>query len=508
MALPSKLMLLSGLFYLFSYSSLVKAQQKYTNTNNNNNNYKYSYGSVDSRYFRHGDRRNEMVGGTCAEFIQINSLDQCCAQRDDDCYMVHYDTRCYCDVFCDRSKIPDNSDCCPDAGSVCSGVYDQIATTRKQAFESKDCFKDGSYVSNGGRIKDNCNECTCSNGKLECEKNACLVDVNLQDQINYSGEWRATNYSMFWGKTLDFGYKHRLGTKLPNREQRALVLDQKPIQTEYDFRNEPFMVNNGRRDLIRDQGNCAASWAFSTIDVATDRTAKMFEGKRGNESYSVQMLVSCAILPKNENGCSPAPVDIAWKFIENSNKVPNGKTVGGLVNEKCYPYESAESGFAPACQISSITEKIVCPSDNKPFNKPLLSSSPAYPLRVETANDIMEEIIKNGPVQVVFKVFSDFFMYKNGIYSKHPRAELPNVKDPYHSVKLLGWGTENGVDYWIAANSWGSSWGENGYFRIKRDDDDTEFGRHVYGGWGSRPINTKNKNTNLAKRIKNIQRRE
>jgi hypothetical protein len=70
---------------------------------------------------------------------------------------------------------------------------------------------------------------------------------------------------MFWGKTLDFGYKHRLGTKLPNREQRALVLDQKPIQTEYDFRNEPFMVNNGRRDLIRDQGNCAASWAFSTI---------------------------------------------------------------------------------------------------------------------------------------------------------------------------------------------------------------------------------------------------
>ena len=65
------------------------------------------------------------------------------------------------------------------------------------------------------------------------------------------------------------------------------------------------------------------------IDVATDRTSKMFEGKRGNESYSVQMLVSCAILPKNENGCSPAPVDIAWKFIENSNKVPNGKTVGG-----------------------------------------------------------------------------------------------------------------------------------------------------------------------------------
>ena len=55
----------------------------------------------------------------------------------------------------------------------------------------------------------------------------------------------------------------------------------------------------------------------------------MFEGKRGNESYSVQMLISCAILPKNDNGCSPATVDIAWKFIENSNTDSSGRSVGG-----------------------------------------------------------------------------------------------------------------------------------------------------------------------------------
>ena len=61
----------------------------------------------------------------------------------------------------------------------------------------------------------------------------------------------------------------------------------------------------------------------------------------------------------------------------------------------------------------------------------------------------MDEIIKNGPVQVVFKVYNDFFMYKNGIYSKHPKAEVINVKDPYHSVKVVGWGTENGIDYWV-----------------------------------------------------------
>lgn len=36
-----------------------------------------------------------------------------------------------------------------------------------------------------------------------------------------------------------------------------------------------------------------------------------------------------------------------------------------------------------------------------------------------------------------------------------------------HSVKIIGWGSENGVNYWIAANSWGNAWGENGYFKIK-----------------------------------------
>lgn len=47
------------------------------------------------------------------------------------------------------------------------------------------------------------------------------------------------------------------------------------------------------------------------------------------------------------------------------------------------------------------------------------------------------------------KVFDDFFMYKGGIYSKHPSAKVHNIQEPYHSVKVLGWGTENGVDYWV-----------------------------------------------------------
>lgn len=100
--------------------------------------YSHGYGISDSRYFRHGARHNEANGGTCSEFLTINGLGQCCAHRDDDCYMIHYDTRCYCDVFCDRHRVPDNSDCCPDAVETCSS--DSRPTERKFNFSLNPLF--------------------------------------------------------------------------------------------------------------------------------------------------------------------------------------------------------------------------------------------------------------------------------------------------------------------------------------------------------------------------------
>jgi len=60
-----------------------------------------------------------------------------------------------------------------------------------------------------------------------------------------------------------------------------------------------------------------------------------------------------------------------------------------------------------------------------------------------------------------FVVYSDFMNYKGGIYHY-----TSGVMQGGHAVKIVGWGIEHGIDYWICANSWGSKWGENGYFRI------------------------------------------
>jgi len=62
-----------------------------------------------------------------------------------------------------------------------------------------------------------------------------------------------------------------------------------------------------------------------------------------------------------------------------------------------------------------------------------------------------------------FEVYHDFFNYKSGVYH-HVSGKLLAGG---HAVKILGWGQENGTDYWICANSWGPTWGEEGFFRIQ-----------------------------------------
>ena len=61
-----------------------------------------------------------------------------------------------------------------------------------------------------------------------------------------------------------------------------------------------------------------------------------------------------------------------------------------------------------------------------------------------------------------FEVYEDFLSYKRGIY-EHVTGKMLGG----HAVKILGWGHENNTDFWICANSWDTTWGEQGYFRIK-----------------------------------------
>ena len=83
-------------------------------------------------------------------------------------------------------------------------------------------------------------------------------------------------------------------------------------------------------------------------------------------------------------------------------------------------------------------------------------------------------LVNNGPIAIGFQVYNDFMSYKSGVYhhtflqDKFNPFELTN-----HAVLVVGYGTDPDAGaYWIVKNSWGEGWGEDGFFRIRRGNDE------------------------------------
>jgi cathepsin L len=76
---------------------------------------------------------------------------------------------------------------------------------------------------------------------------------------------------------------------------------------------------------------------------------------------------------------------------------------------------------------------------------------------------IRDAVATIGPVAAAIYASKTFLLYKSGIYNE---ANCPTSVN--HAVLIVGYGTENGVDYWLVKNSWGTGWGEAGFFRLAR----------------------------------------
>lgn len=387
----------------------------------------------------------------------------CCDGRVDECAAPLLTTRCYCDDFCNRT----NDDCCPDFWSHCKGI--SIPEPIKA------CYHNGQYYPyNQEAGKENCNVCKCENvnGRMEvlCERNTCLMEENIINNVQrYSHGWSATNYSEFWGRKLEEGITLRLGTLQPQR----FVMRMNPVRRIYDPRSLPteFDSDNswpGALSRVQDQGWCGSSWAISTAAVASDRYGIISKGVE-KVQLSAQHLLSCN--ERGQQSCHGGYLDRAWMFTRKF----------GLVDEECFPYH----GDHVRCSIprTGTLEEAGCrvPIDNNREQK--YRVAPVYRLGNET--DIMHDILKSGPVQATMKVYHDFFSYRDGIYK---RTDLSNSdRTGYHSVRIVGWGQENTYTgpqkYWKVANSWGTQWGERGYFRIARGSNECDIESFVLATW-------------------------
>ncbi|KOC68959.1 putative peptidase C1-like protein F26E4.3 [Habropoda laboriosa] len=387
---------------------------------------------------------------------------QCCPGRQDECSAPILDTLCYCDDFCDQHR---EEDCCPDYWSHCKGIETNVTL---QPQEIRRCYHQGKPYSHGQTFKINCNTCKCTGNQVLCERNRCLQEPKLIEEINWNSvsiSWRARNYSEFSGRTLKEGVQLRLGTLNPSRMNSVRrIYDPAALPQEFDARTRWPREISG----VEDQGWCGASWAISTAHLASDRFAVMSKGTDA-VLLSAQHLLSCN--NRGQQGCNGGYLDRAWLYMRKF----------GLVDENCYPWKGSDE----QCKFRKRTdlETAGCPPPANPLRTELYKVGPAYRLGNET--DIMQEILTSGPVQATMRVYQDFFSYESGVYRHTPTVQA--YDSGYHSIRIIGWGedlsTGSPIKYWLVVNSWGEQWGENGLFRIQRGTNECEIESFVLGIW-------------------------
>ncbi|KAG8369240.1 hypothetical protein BUALT_Bualt15G0131000 [Buddleja alternifolia] len=169
------------------------------------------------------------------------------------------------------------------------------------------------------------------------------------------------------------------------------------------------------------------------------------------------------------DGCDGGYPISAWRYFVHT----------GVVTEECDPYFDNTGCSHPGCEPAYPTPKCEkkCKRENLPWEESKRFGVSAYRISSDPYS-IMAEILKNGPVEVSFTVYEDFAYYKSGVYKHMTGDEMGG-----HAVKLIGWGTtDNGEDYWLLANQWNRSWGDDGYFMIRRGTNECGIEEDVVAG--------------------------
>ena len=194
---------------------------------------------------------------------------------------------------------------------------------------------------------------------------------------------------------------------------------------------------------VKDQGQCGSCWSFSSTGAVEGAWA-IFKGTLVD--LSEQELVDCATgLSYGSHGCNGGQMEGAFKFVIENGQCSNSE----------YPYTSGTTKTGGTCKKCSAVAQMNTCYDVKPNDQISLKGA-----------------VAQQPVAVAISADTKLFQsYSSGVITS---SSCYTSLD--HGVLVVGYGTENGQDYWLVKNSWSSSWGENGYVKIARSSSNNDPG--------------------------------
>jgi len=261
----------------------------------------------------------------------------------------------------------------------------------------------------------------------------------FKDNQRLIAEHNAGNHSFKLGvnKFADLTnaeYRQLLGYK--TAEKRGLKRSGKHMKRGVTVATKDWR-DAGAVTAVKDQGQCGSCWAFSTTGAVEGMWAIA-----GNPlvSLSEQQLMDCSYAYGNF-ACSGGLQSSAFDYLVDE---------GGIMSEADYPYTMSshlQCSYDPAQSAAKISSWVEIS---------------------ETDETEMEDAVANiGPVAIgIDASHFSFQLYSSGVYDE-PRC-LSAYNDLDHGVLAVGYGTENGQDYWLVKNSWGASWGMDGYIKMTK----------------------------------------
>lgn len=268
---------------------------------------------------------------------------------------------------------------------------------------------------------------------------------------------------LFWEDTLEFIREHNIGydrgehtyfvgenhlSDLAEDEYEKIYLtglivpedkeeeEYPPALTEPDPTAEVSLdwSKRGLVSSVKNQGRCGSCWAFSALGALEGQHKK----KKGvMTDLSEQNLVDCTRRYGNL-GCRGGWMNTAFKYIKDNK---------GVDGEYCYPYRAAD-GF---CQFRRSCTK---------------AKNYAYKNVGKSEYSLRSAVSRVGPIAIAADVSGrGFGSYRGGVYN-NPSC---STRYPNHAMLVVGYGRLGGRDYWKVKNSWGATWGKNGYVYMSRN---------------------------------------